>query len=420
MRRRKNKRSDRVFAVALLTSVLMHAVLGVPVRTWLNQYLSSSAGGKPPPVRLVSVSPQQWAKNRQFRRRANQARTAVQPKPKPKAEAAKPKPKQPDTKLKGQIVELPPTPDNSPNPDAKYLSKYNTNVKKESVARYEERDRRRKRVTSRLQTRRKPARQKQPPKRATEPKGDDLEAKKPGGGKGKNTDKGEFVLELPSRKKKRELKLRLSELPGVSQARQQRGQEELRGNGKRFRLELGGAGEGNSAGGKKGRKDGGNKKPLPSLESLQPTIGTIARISGSPSNDYVEGVPEGDATFLNAKEFKYATFFYRVKDSVGNLWYDMVIQELRRRDPTGNIYGPRDRATMLTVRIDLDGRLADVRVANSSGVQFLDDVAIQAFKMAEPFPNPPSAMADPDGFIKFNFQFVMLRSRGPLNLFKFR
>ena len=421
MRRRKNKRSDLVFAVALLCSVLLHAVLGVPARTWLNQYLSSRSTGRPPPVKLVRVSQQQWNKNRQFRRRANRRATAAQQRPKPKPQPPKPKPKPQDTKLKGQIVELPPTPDNSPNPDAKYLSKYNTNVKKESVARYEERDRRRKRVTSRLQTRKKP-----PPKReqarqpSKQPKGDELEAKKPGTGRGKNTDKGDFVLELPSQKKKRELKLRLSELPGVSQARQQRGREEMRGNGKRYRLELGGSGEGETAGGKKGRKDGGDKKPLPTLEQLQPTIGTIARISGSPSNDYVEGVPEGDATFLNAKEFKYATFFYRVKDSVGNIWYDMVIQELRRRDPTGKIYGPRDRATMLTVRIDLDGRLADVSVANSSGVQFLDEVAVQAFKMAEPFPNPPSAMADPDGYIKFNFQFVMLRSRGPLNLFKFR
>ncbi len=419
MRRRKHHRSVRVFWTALLSSLLIHGVLGFPLRDLVNAYLSSGNPKRVAPVRMVRVSPEQWSKNRQVTQRRTTPFKAQPPAPKPKPEA-KPKPKE-QTKLNGQIVELPPTRDDSPNPDAKYLSKYNTNVKKESVARYEERDRNKKRLTSRLQTKqRAPPRPKpRTPKRerSAQKKGDDLEAKSAGAGRGKKTDKGEFALELPTRKKKQDLKLRLSELPGFNQVPQRQGQEAMKGNGKRFRLELGGAGSGRKAGGKKGSPNGSDR-PLPKLEDLQPTIGTIARINGSPSNDYVEGVPEGDETFLNAKEFKYATFFYRVKDSVGNLWYDMVLRELRRRDPTGNIYGPRDRATLLTIRIDLDGRLAEVRVANSSGVQFLDDVAVQAFKMAEPFPNPPAAMADPDGFIKFNFQFVMLRSRGPLNLFR--
>ena len=421
MRRRKNQRSGLVFAAALLTSMLVHALVGIPARSWLNAYLSSGGKEAAPPVRLVRVSPEQWSKNRKFsnRKRKPKATTTQSAKKEQRPKAEKPKPP-PETKLKGQIVELPPTADDSPNPDAKYLSKYNTNVKKETVARYEQRDRRKKRVTNKLQEK---ASQQRPKNAIKNPvldvKGDDQEADKSGAGKGKNTDKNEFVLELPSLRRRDKVNLRLSDGPGLRQTNRA-GREELKGNGKRFRLELGGAGQGDDAGGKKGRPDGADKPAIPSLESLRPTIGTIARISGSPSNDYVENVPEGDGTFLNAKEFKYATFFYRVKDSVGNIWYDMVVRELRRRDPTGNIYGPRDRATLLTVRIDLDGRLASVQVANSSGVQFLDDVAIQAFKMAEPFPNPPSAMADPDGYIKFNFQFVMLRSRGPLNLFNFR
>ncbi len=421
MRRRKKKLSGKVFWLALLASVFLHVVIGLPAGAWMVKYLSWRPKEGPRAVRVVTVSPDQWSRNRQLRR-PRKATRAVSParkppdKPKPK-EAEKPKPK--EEKLSGQVVEIAPTEDDSPNPEARFLSKQNTRVERESVARYEERDRTKKRVTSRLQERAaEPRRDKTIKNPVLDVKGDELEGKR-GGGDGKGTDKGEFVLELPSLRRREKVKLRLTDLPGARQS-ERRGQEELLGKGKRFRLEMGGPGEGDETGGSKGKTDGAEKRALPSLEQLRPTIGTIARISGSPSNDYIENVPEGDATFLNSKEFKYATFFYRVKDSVGSLWYDMVSRELRRRDPTGNIYGPRDRATLLTVRIDMDGRLADVVVANSSGVQFLDEVAVQAFKRAEPFPNPPSAMADEDGYIKFNFQFVMLRSRGPLNLFNFR
>jgi TonB family protein len=62
-----------------------------------------------------------------------------------------------------------------------------------------------------------------------------------------------------------------------------------------------------------------------------------------------------------------------------------------------------------------------VRVEQSSGVDFLDHVAVEAFKKAEPFPNPPGGIADEDGSIRFNFQFVLtMRPRNPLNVFQFR
>ncbi|MEM7677870.1 MAG: hypothetical protein AAF449_17880, partial [Myxococcota bacterium] len=148
MRRRKHKRSGLVFATALFSSVLVHALIGIPLRDWVNAYLSSGEAPAPP-VRVVSVSRAQWAKNRQVNGRRPPSQVAPPPPPPPPAQP-KPKPK-PETKLKGQIVEVPPTKDDSPNPDAKYLSKYNSNVEKETVARLEERDRTKKRVTNKLQ-----------------------------------------------------------------------------------------------------------------------------------------------------------------------------------------------------------------------------------------------------------------------------
>jgi len=58
-----------------------------------------------------------------------------------------------------------------------------------------------------------------------------------------------------------------------------------------------------------------------------------------------------------------------------------------------------------------------VKVEQTSGVDFLDHVAVEAFRKAEPFPNPPAGIADEDGNIRFNFQFVVTMRRSPLNFF---
>jgi TonB family protein len=77
-----------------------------------------------------------------------------------------------------------------------------------------------------------------------------------------------------------------------------------------------------------------------------------------------------------------------------------------RHDPSGNIYGVKDRVTVLRVHLKPDGRVASVEVLNPSGVDFLDDEAVGAFKRAQPFPNPPQQLVEADGQIHFKFAFI--------------
>lgn len=427
MRRRRHQWGPWVLVGSFLVSAGVHLALSVPVRKFVNDYLASGAPPPDKPVRVVRLSPEQWAKNR-LTSGKRQKRPKFQTSSRDEARQAeeerkKAEKKKKEERLRGQIVEVPPTADDSPNPEAKYLSKYNSNVKKESVARPEDRDPNMKRVTNKLQTREVEGRK---DNAVSTPgltvKGDDSQTEKPGKkGEGDGKDKGQFVLEVPDLKRRDGVDLKLSDIPGNRQRLANReGSDALNGNSDRLRLEMGdGLGAGGGEGGKKRGSKDGQEKELPNLAALVPTIGTMARISGSPSRDHVEGVPEGDGTFLNTKEFKYATFFYRVRDSVAAYWEDLAAQEYRRRDPTGNIYGIRDRSTLLHIQLTRDGRLDTVRVEQTSGVDFLDNVAVQAFKMAEPFPNPPPGIVEEDGSIRFNFQFVVtMRSRGPLNLFR--
>ena len=68
-----------------------------------------------------------------------------------------------------------------------------------------------------------------------------------------------------------------------------------------------------------------------------PSQAVMDKIIGAAPNDHLQDVEEGEGTFLNTREWKYASFFNRVKQSVGMHWDPNA--QLRRRDPTGSIYG---------------------------------------------------------------------------------
>ncbi len=138
----------------------------------------------------------------------------------------------------------------------------------------------------------------------------------------------------------------------------------------------------------------------PSTAVLQQALG-----QGAGSPDYLHDLDDGDATGLNAKKWKFAAFFNRMKTLVRGEWHPD--QLLSRHDPTGNIYGAKDRVSVLRVELQLDGRVKDVSIKQSSGVEFLDEEAMSAFRRAQPFENAPQPLADPDGVIRFNFAFIV-------------
>lgn len=435
MRRRRHQRSGLVLVGAFASSILLHLIFAFPLRNAANAYLARGSN-KPREVKVVRLSPDAWSRSmndaraarQRFPNKARPAPAARAPAEKAKLEAKAEEKKaeeKKNEKLSGQVVEVPPTADDSQNPNAKYLSKYNSNVKKETTARPDLRDPSRKRVTNKLQTTEASGAKDAIKTPGLSVKGDGLQSNDKGDDGSAQGGKKKFVLEVPDITRRDSVDLKLSDVPGARRSvsvNNRSATEAMKGNSNQFKLELGEGfnGTGGKTGGKKGDANGADKA-IPSLSALRPTIGTVARISGSPSRDYVEGLPEGEGTFLNTKEFKYATFFYRVRDSVASYWEDLASREYRRRDPTGNIHGVRDRQTLLHIQLAPDGSLSNVRVEQTSGVQFLDNVAVQAFRMAEPFPNPPAGIADEDGSIRFNFMFVVtMRSRGASNLFNFR
>lgn len=158
----------------------------------------------------------------------------------------------------------------------------------------------------------------------------------------------------------------------------------------------------------------------PGLYGLLPTEEQLARSVGSGTQDHLEGIDDGSETALNAKRWVYATFFNRVKERVRDHW--KPAEEYQRRDPTGKIYGGEDRYTLLQVALKADGSLAKVAVVHTCGLDFLDDTAVEAFKDAQPFLNPPRKLIeDGHGTVSFAFGFFFEVSGAPrMKMFRYK
>lgn len=130
--------------------------------------------------------------------------------------------------------------------------------------------------------------------------------------------------------------------------------------------------------------------------------GDAAQAGGGAPNDDLRDVQAGEGTYLNTREWKFAGFFNRVKQAVSARW-----------DPNGRLRAKgrqtiyADKVTLLSVTLRADGSLADVFVAQTSGIDALDLEAVQAFEHAQPFSNPPAGLAQ-NGLIRFNFGFSVI------------
>jgi hypothetical protein len=164
------------------------------------------------------------------------------------------------------------------------------------------------------------------------------------------------------------------------------------------------------------RETGGS----PGLYGLVPSEEQIARAVGSGTQDHLADIDEGSETALNSKRWVYAGFFNRIKDKVREHW--KPAEEYQRRDPTGKIYGAEDRYTLVQVNLKADGSLSKVWVVHTCGLDFLDDTAVDAFKEAQPFINPPRKLVeDGHGIVNFGFGFFFEVSGAPrMKLFRYK
>jgi len=154
------------------------------------------------------------------------------------------------------------------------------------------------------------------------------------------------------------------------------------------------------------RQEGINLFPDRAISGVASGVPDTGEGSAPSNNDNVEGVKGGSKTALNTVEFKYASFFNRVKRDIQSQWHPLPI--IYREDPTGTRILFKDRWTLLYITLDDKGYILSIRVATSSGVELLDEEAMNSFRRCYQFPNPPAGLIA-DGQISFYFGFSVTR-----------
>ncbi|GEJ58013.1 TonB family protein [Anaeromyxobacter diazotrophicus] len=403
-RRRRRQRPGLRLAAALLVSLLVNAAGLLLVRTTSVMVPSREAGGPARSVELAPLSSAQWEANRR------PASGAAAPRPStPLTLAPAPPPAPPPPRsAPGQVVDVAPSKNATPPKDSRFVAEHDSTVEKETRSRHA--------AAGFKNTLPKPS---QPNPAAPPPPEARQQARAEEGGSRAgaratarpSSGAGSGKPTLPDQPARQQLALRLDPRGGLQLRAPKPG---VRGNGSAFSPGAqppGGApapGEGGRGGEGQGRGEG---KGL----QLRPSASNYDQLAGGPAPDKLDGVEEGEGTYLNTREWKYASYFNRIKQAVATQWQPS--ESLRLRDPTGERFAYKDRVTVVSVTLDAAGSLKGLQVQRSSGVDFLDATALEAFRKAQPFVNPPRGLANDRGEIAFVFGFYLEVGSG-LHIFR--
>lgn len=128
----------------------------------------------------------------------------------------------------------------------------------------------------------------------------------------------------------------------------------------------------------------------------------------SRTRDYLPGKDEGLETLLSTREFVYFTYYNRIRNQLSQFWEPKIKQKLISLLKQGRqIASSEDRITKVQIILDQRGDLQRVQVIEASGVKDLDQIAVDAFRAAAPFPNPPKGIIESDGTVKIQWDFVI-------------
>ncbi|GAB4300351.1 MAG: hypothetical protein Kow0090_15830 [Myxococcota bacterium] len=410
----RERNSFRI-SLAILSALCIHLFLLYFLPRDLFDIKSRRTAARP--ISVVSFSKADWQKNFTVKEQNLKPELKEKPKAKPPEEERLTKEEKERFKDK-QIVDVAPTQDDKPPEKYDYLSEYNTKTEKETVSKHRRLDYVNPAPSPSVTTIPLPKGETTTKEGISYKEGIAEEKRE----KSEASEEKELKLELKKQEFSEKLRLKADNEFGVLYNKLM--QQAIESNAKRTDIALRRMEEAEKMRGKgkmreeviPSDKEGDGDVKNITLSSLMPSRDSIERVVGAPSPDHLPELEESEKTLLNSREFKYATFFNRVKKRIAQNWDPHT--PYRLRDPYGNIYGLKDRYTLLEVKLTPEGDLKKLSVIKASGAPFLDDEALRAVTAAAPFPNPPSGMIE-NNEVTFNFGFVLEISANP-KLYIFR
>ena len=149
-----------------------------------------------------------------------------------------------------------------------------------------------------------------------------------------------------------------------------------------------------------------NTEPRQAIDRPSPT--KPGGNQASQSLDYIKDLDPGMETLLSTREFVYYTFYSRIRTQLNQYWGPKVREKLTEMFKQGrNIASSDDKISKLLITLNPKGLILRIQIIGNSGYRELDEAAVEAFKAAAPFPNPPSGIVDQDGTIKIRWDFIL-------------
>jgi len=156
---------------------------------------------------------------------------------------------------------------------------------------------------------------------------------------------------------------------------------------------------------------------LPTLSDLKPDFkpdprvfvgGAASGADASATDDHIKDVATGMQTLLSTREFIYYTYYNRIKDRLRQYWEPKIKEKVGKIMRQGRtIASTSEKITKIVIILNDKGTLERIQVVGPSGLEDLDDAAVEAFRAAAPFPNPPKGIIEGDGKIRIRWDFIL-------------
>jgi hypothetical protein len=131
-------------------------------------------------------------------------------------------------------------------------------------------------------------------------------------------------------------------------------------------------------------------------------------IGGSSISEHIPGVDEGAFTALNTDQLTYYAFFARINEQVRNRWVAMIRNYMGSLSEQDLAHLSRsDRQTVIEIVLTRTGEYVKGLIHSPSSVKPLDQAAVESFRAAAPFLNPPTGLVEADGFIHLRYVFMV-------------
>lgn len=150
------------------------------------------------------------------------------------------------------------------------------------------------------------------------------------------------------------------------------------------------------------------KLDTPTKKQSQAAATGNPRIEGDGADQQLldDSLAVGDGNLLNAQESKAYSFNARLREAILPLWRARIqnLVSPYGGELSGKLHAG-DYLTQVEVRLSREGELLSVEIVQRSEIPEFDQAAEMPFRKLGRFPNPPSALLDERGEIRFTFAY---------------